>query len=107
MYHSFQSNEADWWPTQPKLSFTVPTQGILRISSSHSADDPKHDQVNEASEFDECDQEINQSEAAAKIDSDPKVCLPNMLILTESQNIGNKSDESSIRKGNFAKRKLS
>jgi hypothetical protein len=30
-----------------------------------------------------------------------------MLILTESLNIGNKSDESSIRKGNFSKRKPS
>ena len=56
---------------------------------AHLSDDPKHEQVNEASEFDECDQEINQSKAGSKIGSDPKVCLPNMLILKESQNIGN------------------
>ena len=41
-----------------------------------------------------------------KINTDPKVCLCNMVILIESQNIGNKIDESSIRKGNVSKRKL-
>ena len=90
------------------MSLTVPPQGILRLPSPHSsADDPKIDQVNEASESYKCDEEINQSKEAAEIDCDPEVCLPNMVMLTESQNIGNKSDESLIRKGNFAKRKLS
>jgi len=102
------SNEADWWPTTPKLSLTVPTQGILRLPSPiSSTDDPKLDQVNEASECDECDEDMNQSNATAEIDSDPKVCLPNMVMLTDSQNVTKESDESLIRKGNFSKRKLS
>ena len=88
------------------MSLAVPTQGILRISSPPSTEDPKIDQVAEASDFDKCDQDINQSEGAPKIDCDPEVCLPNTVILTETQD-GAKRDESVIRKGNFAKRKLS
>ena len=96
----------EWWPTQQKVSLSVPTQGILRISSPLSTDDPKLDEVSEASDFEKCDQDKNQPEEAVKIDNDPGVCLPNMVILTENQN-GVKSDECATRKGNFSKRKLS
>ena len=96
----------EWWPTQQKVSLAVPTQGILRISSPLSMDDPKLDEVSENSDFDKCDQDKNQSEEVLKIDDDPEVGLPNMVILTENQN-GGKRDECAMRKGNFSKRMLS
>ena len=73
----------EWWPTQQKVSLAVPTQGILRISSPLSMDDPKLDEVSENSDFDKCDQDKNQSEEELKIDNDPEVGPPNMVILTE------------------------
>ena len=96
----------EWWTTQQKVSLAVPTQGILRISSPLSLEDPNHDEATESSDFVKSDQDTNQSEGVLKIDHNQEVCLSNMVILTENQEEG-KKDECAKRKGNFSKRKLS